>query len=305
MTRLVQQNLEKANVEKSLYKLMGSSVGTHNRYHVYRLQRDWEVLVGRLSAMHSQPMEIRFKVLYVDVDSAPWANELLMLKEPMLQKLNAALGWMPEMPPEKRKLKDIRFRVQSKLERLSRLPVAEAGDVIPLPELTEKEQEEARRTVPALRHEKLRQRALSIANIRQRREKYLRKAGIPNCARCGAPVWGQGNLCERCVWQARQDERHQIAVSLLAEPWLTDEDLQKRHHCGKIIVTAVCEGVQDFYCSRVEEGTATAEEEMLAVLLKKRCRPEEISPVQRENVLRGLRGKQYVRAFGRKLPDTK
>lgn len=68
-----------------------------------RLQTRWSELVGAQIAGHSLPMDIRGETLMVTVDSPVWSQELSLLRDQLLQRVNA-LGERPV-------LRQIRFRV--------------------------------------------------------------------------------------------------------------------------------------------------------------------------------------------------
>jgi len=57
----------------------------------YRLRENWAEVVGDHIAAHAQPDQIRFRKLYLAVDSPAWMQELAFLKPTLLEKANAAL----------------------------------------------------------------------------------------------------------------------------------------------------------------------------------------------------------------------
>jgi len=58
----------------------------------HRLQRQWSAIVGNHVAAHTRPESIRFKKLYVVVDSSVWMQQLAFLKPSLLESINAAAG---------------------------------------------------------------------------------------------------------------------------------------------------------------------------------------------------------------------
>jgi predicted nucleic acid-binding Zn ribbon protein len=52
----------------------------------------WTDAVGPSIARHTHPEQVRSDRLYVRVDSAPWLQELTMLKPVLVKKINEALG---------------------------------------------------------------------------------------------------------------------------------------------------------------------------------------------------------------------
>lgn len=57
----------------------------------HRLREHWAEVVGDQIASHAQPDQIRFRKLYLAVDSPAWMQELAFLKPTLMEKVNAAL----------------------------------------------------------------------------------------------------------------------------------------------------------------------------------------------------------------------
>jgi len=57
----------------------------------HRLREHWAEIVGDQIAGHAQPGKIRFRKLYLSVDSPAWMQELAFLKPTLVDKVNAAL----------------------------------------------------------------------------------------------------------------------------------------------------------------------------------------------------------------------
>jgi len=57
----------------------------------HRLREHWAEIVGTQIAGHAQPDKIRFRKLYLSVDSPAWMQELAFLRRTLLEKVNAAL----------------------------------------------------------------------------------------------------------------------------------------------------------------------------------------------------------------------
>jgi len=77
-----------AAIVKNLAKDLGLEAGMD----LYILQSQWQSLVGKPLSAHAFPQTIQYKVLTLQVDSAPWMQELNYLKAELIQKLNQALG---------------------------------------------------------------------------------------------------------------------------------------------------------------------------------------------------------------------
>jgi predicted nucleic acid-binding Zn ribbon protein len=58
----------------------------------HRLREHWTEIVGDQVAAHAQPDQIRFRKLYLTVDSSAWMQEMSFLKPMLLEKVNGALN---------------------------------------------------------------------------------------------------------------------------------------------------------------------------------------------------------------------
>ena len=102
----------------------------------------WMTAVGEQIARNAYPAAFRGGILFVNVVSSVWMQELSFLKENILEKLNRELKGA--------KLKDIRFKIG---------PVPQTGDVFcePLPSLNAEEVESIRRETASIADPELRE----------------------------------------------------------------------------------------------------------------------------------------------------
>lgn len=63
-------------------------LGLSGKLLEHRLQRRWSSIVGDQVAAHTRPESIRFRKLYVIVDSSVWIQQLTFLKQSLLDKIN-------------------------------------------------------------------------------------------------------------------------------------------------------------------------------------------------------------------------
>lgn len=57
-----------------------------------RIESQWEVLLGKNAAALTRKLIIRKRVLYVYLDSPALRNELLMMREKIIQRINEEAG---------------------------------------------------------------------------------------------------------------------------------------------------------------------------------------------------------------------
>jgi len=153
----------------------------------------WEEAVGEQIARLTTPLRVREGIIFVEVQNHVLAQELNMLKEEYIKKLNELLG--------EERVRDIRFRIgrggvlreQEEEVRLEEVPLSAA------------EQEEIEHLVSDVEDERLRE-ALRAFFITERRIEHLREErGFKRCPRCGVLHCGDGELCPYCQLEAGQD----------------------------------------------------------------------------------------------------
>ncbi len=66
--------------------------GLEGKMTEYMIAERWETIVGKTIAVHSQPTEIRYRKLYVIVDSHVWLQEISFYKEDLINKVNRYFG---------------------------------------------------------------------------------------------------------------------------------------------------------------------------------------------------------------------
>ncbi|MGI4788922.1 MAG: DUF721 domain-containing protein [Janthinobacterium lividum] len=142
----------------------------------------WAGVVGPQVSGVTQVEAVRDGVLVVRVKNSVWANELTLLKEDMLRRLNAKLGG--------RVLTDIRFKAsglaksKAKPEPL-RAPMPVDGE---LERITLSREASARidMALAAITDEALRGRIRKAMLLAARTEEWKRRQGWRTCERCGA-----------------------------------------------------------------------------------------------------------------------
>ncbi|HZM15444.1 MAG TPA: DUF721 domain-containing protein [Candidatus Krumholzibacteria bacterium] len=67
-------------------------LGLEKRLQEYEAVHVWEDVVGAAVAAHARATAIQEGVLFVEVDSSVWLQELGLLRESIVERLNARLG---------------------------------------------------------------------------------------------------------------------------------------------------------------------------------------------------------------------
>lgn len=154
----------------------------------------WEEAVGERIARLASPLRVREGILFVEVKSHVLAQELSLLKEDYIRKLNRLLG--------EERVRDIRFRVGG-------LPQTPAEKPVRLEEvpLSPKEQEEIEELVSDLEETRLREALRAFLITERRIEKLRLERGFKRCTRCGGLYKDGGELCLYCRLESGELER--------------------------------------------------------------------------------------------------
>lgn len=76
----------------TILKSVAHRQGLDHELLEYRLAQEWPLIVGPQIAAHSRPDHIRFKKLFLVVESSVWLQHLTFLKPALLEKLHDAVG---------------------------------------------------------------------------------------------------------------------------------------------------------------------------------------------------------------------
>lgn len=148
----------------------------------------WEDAVGERIARLASPLRVREGIVFVEVKSHVLAQELSLLKEEYIRKLNRLLG--------EERVRDIRFRVGASAAGAEL--EAESPPRLEEIQLSPKELDEIEHLVSDLEDSRLKE-ALRAFFIKERRiEKARLERGFKRCPRCGGLYKGDTELCPYC-----------------------------------------------------------------------------------------------------------
>lgn len=86
--------MRKSNTQpiKDILREYISALGHYRKLKEVNIVSQWEKLMGKAIAKHTQSVYIRKKVLFVQLDSSIIRNELVMRRESIIRHLNEAAG---------------------------------------------------------------------------------------------------------------------------------------------------------------------------------------------------------------------
>ena len=159
----------------------------------------WAEVVGPQVAGVTQVEAVRSGVLFVRVKNSVWANELTLLKDDMVRRLNQKLGG--------RVLTDIHFKASGLAKSKTKAglfvsPAPTAGELAKVP-VSKAAAARIDAKLASVTDDALRGRIRDVMLRAARTEEWKRRQGWPVCVRCGAlseppPVPDDAALCAVC-----------------------------------------------------------------------------------------------------------
>ena len=61
------------------------------KYVLYRLRKDWALIVGEAAARHSQPYRLQHATLFIHTDNPSWSHNFLTMQGKLLAAIGKAL----------------------------------------------------------------------------------------------------------------------------------------------------------------------------------------------------------------------
>ena len=77
---------------KTLIDKLMRSYGLESKMQELDVMSEWENIVGKMIARHTKDIQIRNKILYITLDSAPLKQELLMNRTRIIELVNEKSG---------------------------------------------------------------------------------------------------------------------------------------------------------------------------------------------------------------------
>jgi hypothetical protein len=167
----------------------------------------WEEAVGKRVARLALPLRVREGIIFVEVGSHVLAQELSLLKDEYVRKLNKLLG--------EERVRDIRFRIGASTGTGTgagaegAMAMTEVGGPPPLEEirLRPEELEEIEHLVSEVEDSRLKEALRAFFTKERRIEKARLERGYKRCPRCGSLYKGGEEVCSFCRLESGESAR--------------------------------------------------------------------------------------------------
>ncbi len=267
-------------------KMRSLGAAAYKKFLCNEVIQNWSRLVDENIAAKVKPVTIEHGILFVDVKSSAYKDQLKFLSEDIIDSINAAFAegeplvtsiqiakgfQVANMPPEK--ISEPSFPDKN----------------ITLEQITLSDEEIARcqRQVQKISDEKLRQTALQTLLSQARVQKFRVANGWHKCARCNAFCPPQDFFCETCAIKARAEMVDELFKIFYDEPWLKTSAAQKillermphmRTECSEDAVESARTSLIQKVAGRVRFGDEESPDVLKLVMLEKRLPPDKLTP---------------------------
>ncbi|MBI1730804.1 DUF721 domain-containing protein [Candidatus Acetothermia bacterium] len=168
---------------QEIYKVFKRQ-GLSGEFEEQRSLLFWYEICGVQMSCLTQPLRVRRGILYVETANHVVAQQLNLLKDSYIKKLNQALG--------EEHIQDLRFRVGSR-RYSTKPPVANVEETQSL-----LSQEEINELLEFTQDERLRSIFERLINTHLRRDRVRKAEGCAPCTICGLYHEGPESICYYC-----------------------------------------------------------------------------------------------------------
>ncbi len=208
------------------------SLGMNHKYKVQLIFFYWQKIVGPAIAAQAVPNSVAFGTLTLCAKSSVWANNLMMMKLELMQKINMFIG--------ETVIKDIRFQGHSWNEKdreIESLPSGpNLGKVLQCVALAEEELAVARDSCAMVQDETLRQQLERLYQKNMKLKKLEQQYEWQPCEICGILCPPPEKYCHVCEREQRERTEEKIRQLLTDMPWARYADVYKYIPCSKEMV---------------------------------------------------------------------
>lgn len=186
---------------------------------LHQLKSAWLEAVGPFLGSQTEPVRVRYDVLYLVVSSPAWAQEVKLQQRLILQKLRSVMRY----PPKKITCWVGEVHVARTLETAED---DDSEDLVPWKNVKLPEARRARieETVATISEPKLQNSMRKLLTLSVQRELYLLEQGQLPCPACGNFRPPELAICRECQKEKREEADRRVMRLLAQKPWLTARD---------------------------------------------------------------------------------
>ena len=248
---------------------------------------NWSRLVDETIAEKIVPVTIEHGVLFVDVKSAAFKDQLKFYAEEIIDAINDAFAQDEPLVREIRIAKG--YQIADKLAEENSRPAPPESEPVTLNQitLTDEERQRCEAAAEKISDKNLRRTVLRSLTAQTRVQKFRAANGWHKCKRCATLCPPEEIFCEVCRVRARETMIAELFKILYDEPWLDADAAQKillermplmQTECSPDVVESARTSLIQRVASGVKFGDEESSDVLKLVMLEKRLPPDKLTP---------------------------
>ena len=261
---------------------------TYQRFLVNELIHDWSKIVDASIADKIRPVALEFGVLFVDVQSSAWKDQLKFVAEEIIDAINENFS------QEELRVKEIRIAkgfqiVERPPEKIAPPVTVDTPPVtIDAVVLSDEEVATCRARAEKISDERLRETVLRTLLSQARAQKFRALTGWHKCRRCDTLCAPEEIFCEPCKIREREAMVEELYRIFYDTPHLRTEEARRillermphmRAECSPDVVESARTSLIQKVAGNVRFGDEESPDVLKLVMLEKRLPPEQLTPV--------------------------
>ncbi|MGI6093058.1 MAG: DUF721 domain-containing protein [Veillonellaceae bacterium] len=274
-----------------LLPLTIKKLGITKRYNAESAIYHWRKIVGDKIAANAKPLTVQRDLLLVAVSSSTWSHHLSMMKQDIINKINAFIG--------DNLIKDIRFQAGYLKDNQNQENAGQAGEnEIKLHniKLEATELKNVNDLVKSVGDADLQTKLKNIIKSDLKLKKARHNGKWHKCLDCSVLCPPEETFCFTCKLNHKQRIREEIYTILIENPWLGYSELRKHIDASfddfkevkNRLISALVNEISGEQNDRIKELTL--------VMLATGIQPEQITDALVNNTLKRFRRKNHVSA---------
>ena len=272
-----------------LSKFIQGTVDATTRKKILRSEviYNWSRLVDETIAEKIVPVTIEHGVLFVDVKSAAFKDQLKFYAEEIIDAINDAFAQDEPLVREIRIAKG--YQIADKLAEENSRPAPPESEPVTLNQitLTDEERQRCEAAAEKISDKNLRRTVLRSLTAQTRVQKFRAANGWHKCKRCATLCPPEEIFCEVCRVQAHEAMVAELFKILYDEPWLDADAAQKillermplmQTECSPDVVESARTSLIQRVASGVKFGDEESSDVLKLVMLEKRLPPDKLTP---------------------------
>ena len=275
-----------------LLPLTIKKLGIIKRYNSESAILHWREIVGDKIAAHAYPLSVQRDLLLVAVGNPVWGHHLSMMKQDIINKINAFIG--------DNLIRDIRFQagyLKDNQNQEQDGQLCHTDIKLHKVKLDDSEIQAVHKLVSTIGNDELRDKLNRII----KKDFALKKIRLKNkwhkCDQCSVLCPPDDTLCSTCKLKHKQQTQQQIYKLLIENPWLRYSELKNYINASFDAFKEVKERLIFALTNDISGENSDEIKKLTLVMLATGIKPEQITDALIDNTLKRFRRKKHVSAF--------